>query len=104
MQISKYLKANCRNIVDFGRVRFFVFRKHTKFIHHLNNRPAYDFTKFFSEIKGIRIIGIADKRYGPIGVQQQLITGLKLYGSLAIFSFSKYSEDGVRILFGYPIR
>jgi hypothetical protein len=69
LQTLKYLKANCRNIVDFGRVDFFIFRKHTKFIHHLNNRPAYDFTKFFSEITGSCIIGIADKRYGPIGVQ-----------------------------------
>ena len=89
----KYFKADGCDIIGFGWFDFSILHKGVEFVGHLGDRQVFDFAKFLAEVKAGQVVEAADKWLCTVGIEQQFIAGLELYGLLVEFSLFKDSKQ-----------
>jgi hypothetical protein len=89
----KYFEADHCDVVDHGCFESLILDERVEFLRHLNDRQMCESAEIFREVKAACVVKGADKGFGSIGIQQQFVTYVKLYGLLSVFSVLKDAEQ-----------
>ncbi|MCJ7729044.1 MAG: hypothetical protein MUO27_04085 [Sedimentisphaerales bacterium] len=89
----KYFEADYCDVVDPGCFESLILDERVEFFRHLNDWQVCEPAEIFREVKAARVVEAADKGFGPVGIQQQFVAAVELYGLLTVFGVLKDAEQ-----------
>jgi hypothetical protein len=72
----KYFEADHCDIVNSGWFESSTLDEAAEVLHHFSNRQTCELAEFFRALKAACDVKAADNGFGPVGVEQQFVTGV----------------------------